>query len=391
MFKDLIIYTPMYVTLFWAVVLLLSKRSTNRAKHFLGVFMILAFFIYLSHAVYFKKHNDVFLYFDPLYNFASLSVYPLYYWYIKLLTVDTHVNLKNLRLLLPALLFGLATLGTYWFMSHQERINYVDGFLFKEPVNTPDTFGIMVQKGVYILSRLTFTVQVVFFLIVGSRLVKRYNSRVANFYANLENRTIAWVNLLLVSFVATSLVSIIFNIIGRAVFFDLPYLLIIPSVIFSSLLFLIGLQGYMQNYTVVNLITDEKQQLDFDLKAFNKELLKKKLLMVFEKDKIYRNSDLKITQVSVQLQTNRTYVSNLINNDFSCSFSEFVNQFRLLEAKDLLANPSTNNLSLYSISESVGFGSLGTFIRVFKECEGITPGRFRDKNMMQTKEKTSPD
>lgn len=388
MFKDLIIYTPMYVTLFWAMVLLSSKRNTNLAKHFLGVFMILAFFVYLSHAVYFKKHSEVFLYFDPLYNFASLSVYPLYFWYIKLLTVDTRVNLRNLRLLFPALLLGLATLVTYWFMSPQERINYVDGFLFNEPISTPDTLGVLFQKGVYILSRLTFTVQVVFFLIFGSRLVKKYNLRVANFYSNLDNKTIVWVNILLISFVVTSLMGIIFNVIGRAVFFDSPYLLIIPSVIFSGLLFLIGLQGHMQNYAVANLIVDEIQQPDFDLKTFNKELLKKKLLTVFKKDKIYRNSDLKITQVSIQLQTNRTYVSNLINNDFACSFSEFVNQFRLLEAKQLLANPSTNHLSLDSISESVGFGSLGTFIRVFKESEGITPGHFRDKNMMQAKVET---
>jgi len=118
MFKDLIIYTPMYVTLFWAMVLLSSKRSTNLAKHFLGVFMILTFFVYLSHAVYFKKYSEIFFYFDTLYNFASLSVYPLYFWYIKLLTVDTRINLKNLRLFLPALLFGLATLVTYLVTVH---------------------------------------------------------------------------------------------------------------------------------------------------------------------------------------------------------------------------------------------------------------------------------
>jgi len=43
----------MYVTLFWAVILLLTKRKKNLAKYFLGVFMVAAFLVYLSHAVFF--------------------------------------------------------------------------------------------------------------------------------------------------------------------------------------------------------------------------------------------------------------------------------------------------------------------------------------------------
>lgn len=379
MFKDLIIFTPMYVTLFWAVVLFVSQHRSNPAKRFLGVFMIFAFFVYLSHAVYFKKHNEIFLYFDPLYILASLSVYPLYYWYIKLLTVDTHVDYKNLIMLVPALIFGLATIVIYSFMTEPEKINYIDGFLFKQKVDVLDTPIIFIQKVVFVLGRFVFTFQVVYFLIRGSRLVKRYNTNIANFYSNLENRTIVWVNILFISFVITSLASIVFNIIGREIFFDSPNLLIIPSAVFSALLFLIGLQGHMQNYTVVQLKSDAGQLVAFETKNLNQEQLKKKLLAIFTVDKIYRNSNLKITQVSINLQTNRTYVSNLINQEFLCSFSEFVNQFRVLEAKELLADESTNHLSLDAISESVGFGSMGTFIRVFKQSEGITPGRFRDK------------
>jgi hypothetical protein len=55
MIKDLIIYTPMYVTFFWAVVLLLTKKENNPAKFFLGFFMSVAFLVYLSHAVFFQQ------------------------------------------------------------------------------------------------------------------------------------------------------------------------------------------------------------------------------------------------------------------------------------------------------------------------------------------------
>ncbi len=368
----------MYVTLFWAVVLLFSKHRNNKAKYFLGVFMIVAFFVYLSHAVYFKQHNDIFIYFDPLYTFASLSVYPLYYWYIKLLTSEVKINYKNLKLLIPALFFSFALLILYILMSPQERINYIDRVLFNKPINELETINIKTQKVIYLLGRLTFIIQIIVFMILGTKLVKRYNRRVANFYSNLENRTILWVKMLLISFIVTSLISIVFNIIGRAVFINLTYLLVIPSVIFSGLLFIIGFQGYLQNYTVVDLVKDENTHPEIDLRDFNHQLLKEKLLKLFEDETIYRDSNLKMTQISVLLQTNRTYISNLINNDFSCSFSEFVNRYRVTDAKRILVDEQFKNHSLTSISEVAGFGSLATFIRVFKEMEGVPPGKYRE-------------
>ena len=382
MYRDLIIYTPMYVTFFWAIVLLVSTSLNNRAKHFLGIFMIAAFLVYLSHAVFFNQNYSIYLLFDPVYTFASLAVYPMYYWYIKLLTVETEYKLRNLRLLIPAVFLAVTSAILYLLMTPGERKIYLTEFLLREGNTSVHPLLLQFQKGVFILSRLVFFVQVIWFLVLGRKLVTRYNKQVANFYSNLESKTIVWVNLLLYSFVVTSFISIVFNFLGRAMFLHSVSLLLVPSLIFSVLLFFIGLQGYMQNHTVVDLIEDDKQPVQNNLKEYNKSQLKAKLVELFVNEKIYKNSDLKITQVSMKLQTNRTYISQLINNEFNCSFSEFVNEYRVIEAKQLLASQNYENYSLDYISETVGFGSLNTFIRVFKELEGTTPGRFRDNSKM---------
>jgi len=146
----------------------------------------------------------------------------------------------------------------------------------------------------------------------------------------------------------------------------------------------------LQNYTVVNLIEDENQHPEFDFKNTNQKFLKEKLLRLFKEDAIYRNSDLKMTQVSILLQTNRTYISNLINSEFSCSFSEFVNRYRIKEAKNILTNFSYEKFSLSHISDEVGFGSLHTFIRVFKEQEGMPPGKYRQKLLQKNRASLFP-
>lgn len=386
MLIDLIIYTPMYVTGFWALVLMLSSGRKNRAKKMLGIFMLLAFSLYISHALFFQKQYTLYIYFDPVYTLAGLSVYPLYYWYIKLLTVDPKFNLRNLVMFIPAVVLCLATALVYLLMTPAESKEYLFGMLFHTKPLKMNSNLIQIQHYLFIISRIVFTIQIFVFLILGRKLVLRYNKRIANFYSNLESKTLVWVKLLLYSFFATSVMSIVFNVLGRSTFSESMMLLIIPSVIFSVLLFFIGFQGYMQNHTVNELVEDELGEEEISLKDYNMSQLKDKLLELFENQKIYKQSDLKINQVSVILQTNRTYVSGLINTEFKCSFNEFVNRYRVAEAKELLQEKNQANYTLDYVSDEAGFGSLSSFIRIFREMEGITPGRYKAKHARSNQE-----
>ncbi len=253
MANDLIIYTPMYVTFFWGVVLLITKRKDNRAKFFLGIFMTVAFLLYFSHAVFFQRMFSFYTYVDPVYIFSSLSVYPFYFWYIKLLSVETYYRWYNLRLLIPAVVFSVISAVLYVLMTESEQIEYIQRFLLKNKTDVTDSLLVQLQIYNYVASRLIFAIQVFYFLYYGRKLVRSYHKKIENFYSNLESRSILWVNILLYSLVITSLMSITFNFIGRSFFMGSKTLLIFPSLIFSVLLFLIGFLGYLQNHTVVDL------------------------------------------------------------------------------------------------------------------------------------------
>ncbi len=377
MARDLIIYTPMYVTFFWAVVLLSSRRKDNRARFFLGVFMGTSFLVYLSHSFFFNRDILACQYFEPVYIFASLSMAPLYYWYIKLLTVETGIRLYNLRLLIPAFLFGFATVVFFYLMDEAQRLDYLNILFHSDPFNSPAKVLVQLQKWNYILSRLVFSAQILFFLMHGRRLVFRYNKQIANFYSNIESKTIDWVKFLLYTFLIASTFALVFNAFGRSTFSESLFLLLIPSAVFSVLFFLIGMLGYKQNHTVVDLVRDEANHPGNFSKIMDAGQLGERLTELFETRKIYRQPELKITQVSQVLGTNRSYISSLINTRFSVSFNDFVNRFRVEEAKELLTENSMKNDSLDSIAEAVGFGSVGTFIRVFRSFEGKTPGKYR--------------
>ena len=175
MFYEIILYTPMYVTLFWAVILLLTKRKKNLAKYFLGVFMVAAFLVYLSHAVFFHGDKAHYLLFDPIYTFSSLLVYPLYYIYIKMLSLDLSFKKENWWLFLPAFLLGGLTFLIYVLMDDAESKNYIDCYFFNSSIELKHTFLQKSQRVIFYIGRLIFSIQVFYFLYKGSKLIKIYN------------------------------------------------------------------------------------------------------------------------------------------------------------------------------------------------------------------------
>jgi len=104
--------------------------------------------------------------------------------------------------------------------------------------------------------------------------------------------------------------------------------------------------------------------------------MKRELIQLFDIDKIYKNPDLRITSVSGLLKTNRTYISKLINEEFQMNFNEFVNKYRIEEAKKWMEDTDRDSYTLEYIAEKSGFGSVNSFTRVFKTIVGSPPGKW---------------
>ncbi|MFO7978255.1 MAG: helix-turn-helix domain-containing protein [Bacteroidales bacterium] len=235
---------------------------------------------------------------------------------------------------------------------------------------------------VYFLSRVVFGIQVVGYLASGYLLARKYDHRIADFYSNLEGRELIWVKLLTISFLLTSIASLIVNVLGRGLFLTNDLVLAIPSLLFSSLFFVIGLQGNKQDYTIHSLVEDEKKDhlvLSDVANMMPHDELKVGLTGLLETKQIYLEHELRITQLCKELNTNRTYLSNLINKEFNLSFNDLVNLYRVKHAVALIEVSQSNLLSLSDIAFDSGFGSISSFNRAFKKEKGMTPGQYRNK------------
>ena len=88
--------------------------------------------------------------------------------------------------------------------------------------------------------------------------------------------------------------------------------------------------------------------------------------------------DLNLKEISDILNINSIYLGQLFQKEIGILFSDYINNFRINKAKDLLANTS---LKASEIGELVGYSNKNYFYRKFKSIVGITPSEWRKLNL----------
>lgn len=88
-------------------------------------------------------------------------------------------------------------------------------------------------------------------------------------------------------------------------------------------------------------------------------------------EKPYRNPDFRLDDLRAVLPLNRTYLSQFINSEYGCSFFQWVNRYRLEEAKRLMTD--LPEMKLVDVASSCGYSSLAVFSRTFTRETGLSP------------------
>ena len=96
-----------------------------------------------------------------------------------------------------------------------------------------------------------------------------------------------------------------------------------------------------------------------------------------ESEKPFLNPDFQLSDLRQVIPLNRSYLSRFINNEYGCSFYQWVNSLRINEAKRLLCEQP--ELKLQDIAERCGFSSRSVFSQVFTRETGVSPSKWMEK------------
>jgi AraC-like DNA-binding protein len=105
------------------------------------------------------------------------------------------------------------------------------------------------------------------------------------------------------------------------------------------------------------------------------EILKTQIQISLNKQlesKVYLEPSIVLKSLADRCNTNRSYLSQFINENYNMNFNTFINTLRINEAKQILSNKD-NDIPLKELYLRLGFNTYSVFNEAFKKHVGVTP------------------
>lgn len=103
-----------------------------------------------------------------------------------------------------------------------------------------------------------------------------------------------------------------------------------------------------------------------------------RLCRMMNEERVYHDQNLSIDKLASMLETNRTYLSRIINERTGMNFSQYINKHRIDEAVSTIMD-SHGECLLKSLAFELGFKTTSSFYKAFSKETGMPPASFRDK------------
>ena len=374
MLQAVITTMPMMVCAILSVFIGLSlSNQPTRPKYALLHFMVTATALYWAHGIFFYRQTELIPFSDTLYSFCNPAVFPLFYIFIEDLTLRKPDHLRQVAYLLPSLVCFITVGSIYYLMDNQETAAFISQYLYRNEGEALKDLAWW-QWMAHTMVRIVFALEIPPILFFSWRHISHYNQTIENYYSNTEGKLLTHIRPLVILFAVASFSSFTFNIIGRQQFTDSPELLLIPSLLFSTLLLLIGHVGLKQQFFIKDIIDEDKED-DIKLQpVFNQNRLTEAIKKLIEDEHLYLQPNLKTEDLALRLHTNKNYVYQAINIGMGLSFTKYINLKRIEYAVRLMEeNPKA---LLTEISDQAGFSSASAFYRNFKSFKGCSPSDY---------------
>jgi len=375
MLRVILLTAPIFICLFWVIILADNPKSHSVPRAFFAKFMYLPVIIYFTHLLLYAPFPHIYYYFfDIVSAYTSLFVFPAYYVYFRLLTVDAEFSWKiHGKFFIPALI--IATIYSIAILIAPETEYKI--WVFDNKANPSSAYVKFLSIG-RTLVRLTYLIQVIVVLTSNFLLIKKYKNRAEQFYSDILDGKYNYAKRLNLSFLWMSLPAFILTALGRFLIKQNEYSIYIGWPIFTVMLFIIGYLGYKLkpiNPTFeVSTNEEDTPQLSEITSAAQQQILNK-LEVEFKQNKVFLDNQLNIIDVARAIGTNRTYISLIIKQAFNQNFCSYVNGFRVDEMKKVYAeNPQYTNESL---AQSCGFGSVNSMKRTVEAKTGMSISDFK--------------
>lgn len=103
----------------------------------------------------------------------------------------------------------------------------------------------------------------------------------------------------------------------------------------------------------------------------------RRLERLMETEKVYRDADLSLQSLAEKLSVSSHVLSQVINEELNRNFSDFINWYRVEEAKKIFRTPKEAQKKIAAVAFDVGFNTIVAFYNAFKKNTDMTPAQYK--------------
>ena len=300
--------------------------------------------------------------------FSIVYIYGVLIWFYTLNLTDSRRKFiaKDLLLFVPTFIY----LGFRF-------------FLFFHNLDWKNRFGDNYDKFSETFIFITAFVWNLVFLWFSIIHYQKYRAWLNENFSDTEKLKFDWLRNFLYIFTFVLILGAIFDFTNSFIF-KLSYIQYFYfELVLAFVTYYLAVAGYLRSKTIELTFSEAKSvEIETQRKTLlaerELEKLKAKLQNLMQNDKIYREPNLTLTDLSRNIGVNSAVLSYAINNGFGKNFNDFINEFRIGEVKEKLKN--ADDETLLGIAFDCGFNSKATFNRAFKKFTGVSPKEFQQQN-----------
>ena len=168
--------------------------------------------------------------------------------------------------------------------------------------------------------------------------------------------------------------------------FEIPTEFVVQTclLLFVSMVNYQGLKNphSFQQITESDITISKASETKSSLQTIDKKVLQElaeKLEKYMELEKPYLNPDINIKMLAEYMKVSEKTMSQTINHIIGSNFSDFINSYRIEDARSKLEKDTEETISIKEIMYDVGFNSRSVFNLAFKKKTGLTPSDYQKR------------
>ena len=298
---------------------------------------------------------------------------------------NDRIDKRNYWHFLPVII-GVALLLPFFLLEGPTKLEVAEALRTGVALTNDTPHALIMQSG-FMVFMLGTIIQLGVYLFISIRRLIKHSRKIRNEFSDIDKINLAWLRNLLLGLSCIYLIYL-----GDQFFPDLMQVNVLGDLVTVIAVILIYAMGYLGlrqpaifTSTAETRPYPSAEGIDRSQEKYLRSGLDKETSRIFldeltrhmEQDKPYLQGDLVLPQLAQQLGISANYLSQVINQQLHVNFYDFVNGYRVEEAKQLIQGAGQKPPNILNIALDSGFNSKSAFYTAFKKATLMTPTQYR--------------